>query len=88
MIDLQAVLKHCSCKAQPVSHKAHKVQADLEQLSKLANLFLLPVESLKNLVEGELRLSNAQALPLIRLRADCKTARLNGLSLEAAFAGM
>ena len=65
-----------------------RAQADLEQLGKLANIFLLPAESLKNLVEGELRLTNAQALPLIRLRADCKTARLDGVLLEAAFSGM
>ena len=60
-----------------------RMQADLEQLGKLANIFLLPAESLKTLIEGELRLTNAQALPLVRLRADCKTARL-----EEAFSGM
>ena len=61
------------------------LQADLEQLAKRSNILLLPAEGLRTSVASELRLSNAAALPFVRLRADFRTARVDGESLEAIF---
>lgn len=62
-------------------------QARLDRLGALASVLLVPAESLVGVVEGELRLSHRQALPFIRLRADFKTARVDGSPLERLFSG-
>ena len=62
-------------------------QAKLERLKALANVLLVPVDSLVGVVEGERRLSHRQALPFIRLRSDFKTARVDGAPLDRVFSG-
>ena len=74
----------------PQLHKARlsrscRCQAELEQLARRSNILLLPAEGLRNSVASELRLSNAAALPYVKLRADFRTARVDGESLEAVF---
>ena len=62
-------------------------QARLDRLASMANVLMVPVESLVGVVDSELRLTHRQALPFIRLRSDFRTARVEGASLEKLFSG-
>ena len=58
----------------------------MEEVASLVNILVVVPESLLDLVDGQLRISHKQALDVIRLREDFRTARVQGSSLATLFA--